>query len=84
MGLLPDEAVLEKDMCTPTFTAALVPRDKTQKQPRGKSTHARTTSCGTYLQAKGTKPPKKKERMPFAMTKKDLARVTGSQATFIL
>ena len=84
MGLSPDEAVPEKDTCTPTFMAALVPRDKTRKQPRGKSTHAWTTSHGTYLQAKGTNPPKKEERMPFAVTKEGLARFIGRQATFIL
>lgn len=39
LGLLsPDEAVLGKNTCTPTFMAALVPRDKIRKQSRGKFT----------------------------------------------
>lgn len=64
--------------------AALVPRDKTWKQPTEKSTQAWTARCDTNMQGKGTKPSENKKRMPLAATKKDLERIPGSQVSQIV
>lgn len=70
---------LEKDTCTPTFTAALVPRARPQKQPTGNPTQAWTNTMW-YKHRGKAQPPEKEERMPPAATKKGLARTPGSQA----
>ena len=38
LGMYPQETVIEKDTCTPVFTAALFTIAKTWKQPRCPST----------------------------------------------
>ena len=34
LGICPDKTLIQKDTCTPTFTAALFTIAKTQKQPK--------------------------------------------------
>ena len=38
LGIYPDKTLIEKDTCTPMFTAALFTIAKTRKQPKGPST----------------------------------------------
>ena len=38
LGIFPEEAISEKDTCTPVFMAALLTIARTQKQPRCLST----------------------------------------------
>ena len=38
MGIYPEKTIIQKDTCTPTFTAALFTIAKTRKQPKYPST----------------------------------------------
>ena len=38
LGIYPDKTIIQKDICTPTFTAALFTVAKTQKPPKCPST----------------------------------------------
>ena len=49
LGIYPEETVIEKDVCTPVFTAALFTIARTGNQPRSPSTNEQE-SCGTYIQ----------------------------------
>ena len=37
-GIDPEKTIIPKDICTPMFTAALLPIAKTWKQPKGPAT----------------------------------------------
>ena len=38
LGIYPEETIIEKDTCTPMFTAALFTTARTWRQPKGPST----------------------------------------------
>ena len=46
LGIYPEETVIEKDVCTPVFTAALFTIARTGNQPRSPSTNEQER-CGT-------------------------------------
>ena len=49
LGIYPKETKIEKDACTPVFSAALFTIAGTWKQPRHASTDEWKRSCGTYI-----------------------------------
>ena len=49
-GLYPEETRIEKDTCTPMFTAALFTTARTWKHLRCPSTDKWIKKCGTYIQ----------------------------------
>ena len=55
-GIYPDKTVIEKDTCTPLFTAALFTVAKTQRQPKCPSTDEWSKKIGTYTQWNTTQP----------------------------
>ena len=60
MGIYPDKIIIQKDMCTPTFTEALFPTAKTWKQPTCPSTSGRIKLWNSVI--------KMNEIMPFEGT----------------
>ena len=50
LGLYPEETRIEKDTCTPMFTAALFTTARTWKHLRCPSTDKWIKKCGTYIQ----------------------------------
>ena len=50
LGVYPEETKIEKDTCTPMFTAALFTIARVWKQPICPSTHEWIRSSGTYTQ----------------------------------
>ena len=51
MGIYPDETIVEKDSCTPMFTAALFIVAKAWKQPKCPLTDKwKKKLCGTHTQ----------------------------------
>ena len=49
-GIYPEEIKIEKDTCTPMFTAALFTTARTWKHLRCPSTDKWIKKCGTYIQ----------------------------------
>ena len=56
LGLHPEETKIEKDTCTPMFTAALFTIARTWKHLRCPSTDKWRKKCGTYIQWNITQP----------------------------
>ena len=56
LGIYPEKTKIEKDTCTPMFTAALFTTASTWKQPRYPLTDEWIRSCGTYIQRNITQP----------------------------
>ena len=54
LGIYAEETIIEKDTCTPIFTAALFTIARTWKQPTCPSTYEWIKSCGSYTQCKIT------------------------------
>ena len=52
LDIHPEKTIIEKDTCTPVFTAALFTIARTWKQPRCPS----TDECGTYVKWNITQP----------------------------
>ena len=55
-GIYPEETKIEKDTCTPLFTAPLFTIARTWKQPRCPLTDEWIKTCGTYTQWTITQP----------------------------
>ena len=50
LGIYPKETRIERDTCTPMFTAKLFTIARTWKQPKCPSTDKWIRNCGTYIQ----------------------------------
>ena len=66
LGIYLDKTVIQKDICTRIFTAALFTIVKTGKPPKCPLRDEQIRRCGTYIQYSTTQPLKKNETMPFA------------------
>ena len=49
LGIYPDKTIIQKDICTPTFIAALFTIAKTWKQPKRPSTDEWIRRCSIYI-----------------------------------
>ena len=50
LGIHPEKIIIQKNTCTPVFTAALFTLVRTWKQPKCPSTDKWIRNCGTYIQ----------------------------------
>ena len=58
LGIYSAKAIIQKDTCTPMFTAALFTTAKTWKEPKCSSTKEWIKRCGAYRQWDTTEPLK--------------------------
>ena len=58
LGIYPEKTIIQKDACTPMFTAAQLTVARTWKQPKSPSTDEwiKKKKCGTYTQQNVTQP----------------------------
>ena len=54
LGIHPDETIIQKDTCTPVFTAAVFTTAKMWEQPTCSSPEEWIIRCGTYIQRNTT------------------------------
>ena len=81
LGICPEKTVIQKDACTPMFTAALFTIAKTWKQSKCPLTDEWIRRCGTYTQWKYYSVIKKHKIMPFAATWMELATLILSEVS---
>ena len=72
LGIYPDKTLIQKDTCTPMFTAALFTIAKTWKQPKCPSTDEWIKKMLYTYTMEYYSAIKKDEIMPFAATRMDL------------
>ena len=49
LGIYPEKTMAQKNTCTPVFTVALFPTDKTWKQPKRLLTDDEKRGCGMHI-----------------------------------
>ena len=85
LGIYPDKTIIQKDICTPTFIAALFTIAKTWKQPKRPSTDEWIRRCSIYIYIyiyNGILlSHKKNEIMPLAATWMDLEIIILSEVS---
>ena len=72
LGIYLEKTIIQKDTCTPAFTAALFTIAKTWKQPKCPSTDEWIKMMGYMYTVEYYSAIKKNEIMPFAATWMDL------------
>ena len=81
LGLYLDKTLIQKDTCTPMFTAALFTIDKTRKQPKCPSTDEWIKEMWYIYTMEYHSAIKKNEIMPFAAMWMDLEIIILSEVS---
>ena len=81
LGIYPEQNIIQKDTCTPMFTAALFTRTKTWKQPKWPSIEEWIKKMGYIYTMEYYSVIRKNEIMPFAATWKDLESIILSEVS---
>ena len=79
LGIYPEQNIIQKDTCTPMFTAALFTRAKTWKQPKWPSIEEWIKKMGYIYTMEYYSVIRKNEIMPFAATWMELEFVILSE-----
>ena len=81
LGIYPEETIIQKDTCTPMFTAALFTIARTWKQPKCPSTEEWIKKMWYVYTMEYYSAIKNKKIMPFATTWMDPEIVTLSEVS---